>query len=579
MRILSSFFLVTGLSSTGGAVELPWMRVTIAPQFDGREQAVAALNMTLQLNDAKSTAGRPLLTLALNHGLTPTLRYDGDALSAADDSGPLPLSYTDTNDTDAQRTWVSTRDPAGEIVVRFLAEPRKTDAQTPSGPRIDLRDDQGGVVGMGAGFIPYPPAEEEWDVRVRWVVPESAPAGTHFASSVGDERDSSAVGLPSRIIAKAYFAVGPLQRWPARDNASTNASYTRRRNDAQQDFDMYWMGNLPYDEGSVAETTKRVFLAISEFFGDDESSFRLFWRRAWAGYGGAGGYQSFLLEYSEGTEEEQSEDALKFLLSHEMIHEYALMYPTRQFDMWYREGVAQYYGAVAPFSGGATDREYFVRWLNNNAQAYYTSSTVDMEWQDILDNYWTGVEVVKTPYSRGFIYLAQVQGLIAEATGGEKDLDDIVLELYRLFLAVEKCQSEEFVGLLSDIIGKESAEASYEGMLNGTLIVPHADGFAKFGLKMVRRDAGKLELGYTSIGSNVTTVVQGSRAEEAGLMVGDQVVRAWALWGAGDALENMMRVVVMRDGEEVVIEYVPRSYEKVENWMWVDAGEGDASRR
>ena len=57
----------------------------------------------------------------------------------------------------------------------------------------------------------------------------------------------------------------------------------------------------------------------------------------WTGYGGTGGYQSFLVEYSPGTEEEQSEEALTNLLSHESIHSFALMYPGDRFDMWYRE--------------------------------------------------------------------------------------------------------------------------------------------------------------------------------------------------------------------------------------------------
>jgi hypothetical protein len=44
----------------------------------------------------------------------------------------------------------------------------------------------------------------------------------------------------------------------------------------------------------------------------------------------------------------------------------------------------------------------------------------------------------------------------------------------------------------------------------------------------------------------------------------------WGPWGAGDSLDNMMRVVVRRDERKLVVEYWPRSYDKVENWEWVD---------
>ncbi|KAK4153801.1 hypothetical protein C8A00DRAFT_33414 [Chaetomidium leptoderma] len=105
----------------------------------------------------------------------------------------------------------------------------------------------------------------------------------------------------------------------------------------------------------------------------------------------------------------------------------------------------------------------------------------------IVDNYWTGVQIVKSPYGVGFAYLAQVQDLIAKATNGTKDLDDLVLELYWRFTAHE-----------------QTAEGSLSGILNGTLIVPPADCFAKFGLRLVRRDAEVFDLGFVSSGGKVS---------------------------------------------------------------------------
>jgi predicted metalloprotease with PDZ domain len=424
---------------------------------------------------------------------------------------------------------------------------------------------------MGTGFIPYPPAEEDWEVSIHWVIPEAAASSTYVASSLGDVQDSSNIGAPSRVLEKAYFAAGPLHRWPSWGYNETTAGNSDIQ--AEQDFAMYWIGSLPYNSERVAAAAKRIAFAISWFFGD-QSPFRVFWRHVPVGYGGAGGYQSFLFEYSNGTEQEQSEDALLNLLSHETIHNFALMYPTgRQYDLWYREGVAQYYAVVAPYYGNATDKQGLIRWLNNNAQAYYTGGTVGLTWDYIVDHYWTGVDIVKSPYNRGFIYLAQVQGLISSKTNGKKDLDDIVLELYRRFLSRQKCQTEDFVELLGDIIGKEEAEASFEAMKNAALIIPSTDCFAKFGIKMVRRDAERLELGFnpSSLGINkIFGLIKGSRAEQAGVREGDQLISSWSTWGAGDSLDNMMQLVILRDGQQLVIKYWPRSYDKVENWMWVE---------
>jgi len=552
----------------------PSLRLTLTPVFNGPNQAVSTVNLTLELRDESARAGRPLLTMGLNNGATPTQRYDGDALAAFDASGVLPVSYTDTNASNAQRTWAPARDPVGAITVRFVAVPREASTATGAGPRIDLKKERGGVVGQGSGFIPYPPDSAEWDLHIDWVLPASAPAGTTAASAFGDGPSESDVGVPSKTLAKAYFAVGPLQRITPPPPSGSSSSDPTHRPEKDRVFAVYWMGAFPWPMDSVAATSRRLVSAIADFFGDHSSPFRVFVRSAAAGVGGAGGYRSFLLEYTPGIEAEYDEDVLtNFLVAHESVHNYALMYPTRQYDAWYREGVANYYAGVAPFLAGAVDRAYLARWLNNYAQAYYTGPGVDWTWQYVLDHFWT-TDAVKTPYARGFVYVAAVQGLVAAATGGRKGADDVVRELYRRYVAGEVVQSEQFLQVLADLVGKETADASFGALLNGTLIVPPADGLAKFGLKMVRKDAERFELGYTVtlVGGKPSVAVQrGSRAEAAGLRDGDEYVRAWGFWNAGDALDRMMQVVVRREGREVPIKYWPRAFEKVENWMWVDA--------
>jgi predicted metalloprotease with PDZ domain len=161
--------------------------------------------------------------------------------------------------------------------------------------------------------------------------------------------------------------------------------------------------------------------------------------------------------------------------------------------------------------------------------------------------------------------------LTLQATNGTRSLDDLVLELYRRYTAHEQVQTPEFFSVLGGFVGNETAEASLSGMLNGTLIVPPADCFAEFGLRLVRRDAERFDLGFVPSQGKVSAFTSDrTRAQDAGLRIGDDIVRMWGPWGAGDSLDNMMRVVIKRDGQEFVVEYWPRSYEKVENWEWVD---------
>jgi predicted metalloprotease with PDZ domain len=135
--------------------------------------------------------------------------------------------------------------------------------------------------------------------------------------------------------------------------------------------------------------------------------------------------------------------------------------------------------------------------------------------------------------------------LTLQATNGTKSLDDLVLELNRRYTAQEQVQTAKFLSVLGGLIGNERAEESLSGMLNGVVIVPPADCFAEFGLGLVRRDAERFDLGFvTSQGKVSAFTADRTRAQAAGLRVGDDIVRMWGPWGAGDSLDNVMRVVV-----------------------------------
>ncbi|KAF7534348.1 hypothetical protein G7054_g6299 [Neopestalotiopsis clavispora] len=522
-------------------ISLPVYSATLAPQFD-EKNAVSAIDITIRVCTSAAKAGRPLVMLPLNVGTTPTLRYDGEALSAADAEGPLALTIRDTDEANAERFWSPVRDPRGEVVLKCTAVPRETDAKTPSGPRIDLRTDQGGVIGFGSGFLPYPAGEDKWEFRIDWQLPASVAPGTQVACSLGDGLRCRGTGTPNNVLAAAAFAT---QRGRQHHKGSKRAVN---------------------DLGCIG-------WARCRFFDDHSEPFRVFIRKVWTGSGGTGGYRSFLLEYADGVTDEQSEESLIDLLAHETVHEYPLMIPEHTEDAWYNEGVANYYGVIAPYVGGAVDRKYLVKTLNDQAQAYYTSLTINLPYQYVLDHYWDNFSIIKTSYNRGFIFLAQQQGRINRATNGRKSIDDIVRRLYQYRLQDREHSVEDFFQLLTSFIDESIVQKDRQAMEGGHLIVPLQDCFAAYGLRLVRKDAEKFEPGFnlTSLRDlKITGLIPGSRAALAGLREGDQVVRSWMLWAAGDTLDSNMKVTVLRDGVEKDILYWPRTHHKVENWAWED---------
>jgi hypothetical protein len=70
------------------------------------------------------------------------------------------------------------------------------------------------------------------------------------------------------VLAKSYFVVGQLHRWPSWDEETTTPG--------ERPFCVYWVGDLPYDSDHVSAVAKKMHGAISSFFGDFTAPFRVF---------------------------------------------------------------------------------------------------------------------------------------------------------------------------------------------------------------------------------------------------------------------------------------------------------------
>ena len=578
---------------------LPTFQLNLCPQYqsvtlvDETAPVPVSIEVLLRIktNPGRFRANSPLLTLWLERGRTPTARYDGEAISATAglESDPLQLRVEDKNN---RRTWYLAQTPSSEeIVVHFQAPARKTDKNTMTSSRIDLRKDAGGgLVGKGLGFLPIVPepeireagsakGPEQWEVRVTWDF-SASPKGTKGAWSLGDENRSTAKGDLTKLISSAIFAVGQMERYPSWDPPSTTSPSTVAHDTPP--FSMYWFGTTVFDMEVLPSTASQIFRSVASFFSSSKP-FRVFLRKVERGHGGSGSTDSFLLEYSDGAAGQMSTQATIELLAHETIHEFAMpeaggLRPGQQAPeaAWYAEGIANYYGALLSYRGNAYSRIQLLECLNGFAQSYFTSPTVRMNYDDVLQSYWDNVHISRVSYYRGFMYQAAENGRLIDATGGNKSFDDIALGLYCQRTSGKPHSLGEYHSMVAQMLGKDNEASNYAAMIRGDLIIPHKDCFAEFGLRMIRRDTEKFELGFDPV-SLREDVVQGlwpqSNAASAGLCEGDKIIESWMAWEAANKLTNMMQVTVLRDGVEKVVEWWPRSDEKVECWIWIDAKE------
>ncbi|KAK7742347.1 hypothetical protein SLS53_004492 [Cytospora paraplurivora] len=560
--------------------------------------------MTLTVPKGRFDNHTPLLTLPLKRGATPTARYDGETnpLSAYDSRGNhIRLVYFDEDPVEGPRRWYldENANVIGEetstIYVTFTAPYRRTDEKTQMGPRIEFRRDVsgGGLVGQGMGFIPVPPPPtrqngadtvegddgwtEKWNITVEWDL-GSSPEGIHGAWSLGDQNTVSTVDTLDSAITHSVFAVGYLQRFPSWDVDITTTP------GGENIYAMYWLEPSPYDMINLAKSTQDIYSRIAAYFDNSTDPIRVFFRRIEANSGGTGATLSFLLEYSLGSVEQEDEHDVADLLAHETVHEFALLDPDppgkgdpewqEEEGSWYVEGVASYVGALVGLDDPGR-REWVVASMNDYAQAYYTSPVVDISYGDVLSDYWGTVDITRVPYDRGLMYLVQLDGLIGEATQGAKSLDDLILGLYRLRRDGKPGSLDTLKEMAADLIGREAFKMSYAAMFRGDLIVPSKDSLKRYGLILVEKDWHRFELGFHPNSMRtfrVQGLVIGSNAHKAGVAEGDTIVRGFTVWQVAGVLGTKMELTVLRDGNEVTLEWWPRSQERVEAYGFAEVG-------
>lgn len=475
------------------------------------------------------------------------------------------MTIKDDGESDETRTWVTTRTTVGHVVLSFEAFPRNVNKSMEPGPRLELAKDQGGLIGSGISFLPLPiNGSVIYDINLAWNF-ELAPAGTTAVWAFGEgDTDTRHIG-PATDLA-AFYAIGPIN------------SYSR----PVKDYGMYWFGNTPFDSTSLAKEIENLLSRMLEFFEESEPTFRVFIRKAeHRSFGGTGSEKSFLLEYDDDFRRfiPINDQVMKILLCHEMVHEWPLIDSGDDLSRgieasaaWFDEGIANYYQAILSYRFGLFSRTEFIRELNSITSAYYTSPAIWMNDHLAEKLAWEDAHAQRIPYSRGAMFLLKLDAELRAASRGERSLDDPIVEIVRLKNARNPYGLEQWLSLIEAELG-ENSTTDFKEMLTGKMVILPPDTLEYLGLKLVRQDQEKYELGFDERSASnkvITGLVPGSRAEAAGLREGDILDKSYPIWLTADDFEMPMVVRVVRGDEIVTIEYMPRTWNKVESYQWID---------
>ena len=540
LAIACSVMLGGDAAAAGGS---PILRLVMKPQTTG--DAAGHIGVTMTFVQPQLAAGQGLVRLSLKIVGIPSARYDGDALTARDDAGPLPLEQADEPPIPqgVYRVWKVTRASVGDVVVSYQAPPRKVIAATNNGPLFDLRAENGGFIGAGVGFLAAPAMKDaKYHVLLHWDLSD-VPAGSRGAWSLGDGDVDTVV--TAEDLAFSFYAAGPLQRYPEGQGGKSA---------------LYWLSKPPFDPAALGKGIDKLYAYMAHFFGAADPSYRVFIRQnPYSGQGGTALIQSFMFGYN--ADEKPTLDDLQSILSHEMTHNWPKMDGDGGEIAWYNEGVAEYYSNLLSYRAGVISTDRYLSEINKKALAYYTNPYVSYTNGDAARQYWADPVAQTVPYGRGLMFLIQTDAAIRAASHGQRSLDNVVLELYARKTRGEPYGAAQWLDLLSHEIGAAAARRDYDAMLGGKVLIASSRRFAPC-FRTTRKTVHVFQLGFARASLNDDRVVRdlqpGSAADRAGVRNGDVIVSASDIVKVRKDENLPMTMVLRRDGRDIPVTYTPR---------------------
>lgn len=171
------------------------------------------------------------------------------------------------------------------------------------------------------------------------------------------------------------------------------------------------------------------------------------------------------------------------------------------------------------------------------------------------------------------MYFLTADAEIRHATNGTRSLDDVILRLVDRRRTGQDHGLDVFLSLFPPEV--PDAVEKYLAMASGKLLqIPPVDSLQGFGLELRRVYMPTFGLGFERW-SRINSVINGSRAQEAGLRVGDWVVNQTNPNWAADKVERSLTMWVRRGSEkmEMEITFWPRTRYNVEGYQWFMTGE------
>ncbi|MEY3854661.1 MAG: hypothetical protein RIS68_675 [Bacteroidota bacterium] len=238
-------------------------------------------------------------------------------------------------------------------------------------------------------------------------------------------------------------------------------------------------------------------------------------------------------------------------------------------NLWLSEGMTSYYADVILQRTGQSSTPDYLKSLADeismveNTPGNQIESAASASW-DAWIKYYRPNENSRNStvsyYDKGSLLGGVLNLWIIRQTQGQKCLDDVFKLLYTTYYQKlgRGFTDAELENAFSQVAGV-SAKSMFENHIYGTQTPAYADLFQGFGYEWADANLGKVipYLGFTAMAGRITSVSRGGSAYQAGLNVGDEILKVnQANFEGMDKLlsdkkpGDMLNFVVRRDGIE-----------------------------
>ena len=214
---------------------------------------------------------------------------------------------------------------------------------------------------------------------------------------------------------------------------------------------------------------------------------------------------------------------------------------------------------------------YLVRCTNQKLSAYCTNPAINLSLSDAQRDFYSDWYAGGIPYQRGFVYLVRVDAQLREAAGitdilQPSPLDDIAIDFSRRREKGDKVLQQDWLRSLATWLDDSGVDyiGEFQAMKKGATVPLEHVFIGGRSNRLVATQQRVLQFGFDHQALSkrvVGEVVPGSRAEKAGLRVGDRIVLNSRAGLSEDDPEATYWLMIKREGSDQVqkLEWLPRN--------------------